>query len=81
MMENCTRHAFTDGQCVHAGCTNCPGLAERRVIELTAIKRDNRWQFAILPSLVLMFGVLALCAIEVPKRFSAVVAAHQEISP
>lgn len=23
-MDNCTRHAFTDGQCVTYGCKDCP---------------------------------------------------------
>lgn len=24
-MDNCTRHAFTDGECVLTGCKDCPG--------------------------------------------------------
>ena len=77
-MENCTRHAFTDGECIYAGCTGCPGRAERRVIELATVNRAAHWRLAMIPATILAIGVLAMVAMVAPERFSAVVAENQE---
>jgi hypothetical protein len=41
-MIDCTRHAFTDGECVTHGCWNCPGRAERRLADINARQRAER---------------------------------------
>jgi hypothetical protein len=40
-MIDCTRHAFTDGECVTHGCWNCPGRAER-LADINARQRAER---------------------------------------
>jgi hypothetical protein len=40
-MDTCTRHAFTDGECVTHGCWNCPGRAER-LADINARQRAER---------------------------------------
>lgn len=80
MMENCTRHAFTDGECVHSGCVNCPGRAELRIIHLREISRATQWRFALFPATIAMLAVLALVAFIAPERFCAVVAENQEMA-
>jgi hypothetical protein len=39
---HCSRHAFSDGECVTHGCWNCPGRAERRLADINARQRDER---------------------------------------
>lgn len=77
-MDNCTRHAFTDGECVHAGCIGCPGRAERRLIELVTVNRAAQWRLAMIPATIVAIGVLAMVAMVAPERFSAVVVENQE---
>lgn len=77
-MESCTRYAFTDGECVHAGCAGCPGRAERRVIELVTANRAAHWRLAMIPATILAIGIVAMVAMVAPERFSAVLAENQE---
>ena len=79
-MDICTRHAFTDGECVRAGCVGCPGRAEMRVIELTQVNRAAQWRLALVPATIAMLAVVALVAFTAPDRFDAVIAENQEMA-
>lgn len=76
-MRDCTRHAFTDGECVTHGCWNCPGRAERAARSPARASVSNG-QTALLMASVILFALMCLGAavVEMPGRWEATRIAH-----
>lgn len=67
---HCTRHAFTDGECVTHGCWNCPGRAER-LADINARQqaqraREGRWINVGIATLLaaILIGLITPQAVE-----------------
>lgn len=62
MTSDCTRHAFTDGDCVKAGCRNCPA----RLGEIATSSTDDGSAIA---AVILIAGLAGLVGLIVRGIF------------